>query len=76
MRIGGHQALQPCAHRFVVLFVLMHFHSLITKTTKIALLQYWENLLTPLDNMITRNTARFVSSKDPDYLTSVFQVRC
>lgn len=30
----------------------------------------------PLDNMITRDTARFVGSKDPDYLTSVFQVRC
>lgn len=37
--------------------------------------QYWENLLVPLDNMITRDTARFVGSKDPDYLTSVFQVR-
>jgi len=37
-------------------------------------IQYWENLLVPLDNMITRDTARFVSSKDPDYLTSVFQM--
>jgi len=37
--------------------------------------QYWENLLVPLDNMITRDTQRFVTSKDPDYLTSAYQVR-
>lgn len=36
--------------------------------------QYWENLLVPLDNIINRDTARFVGSKDPDYLTSVYQV--
>lgn len=37
-------------------------------------IDYWENLLVPLDNMISRDTAHFVSCKDPDYLASVYQM--
>jgi len=37
-------------------------------------IDYWENLLVPMDNMISRDTARFVGSRDPDYLASVYQM--
>ena len=37
-------------------------------------IDYWENILVPLDNMISRDTARFLGSQNPDYLASVFQV--
>ena len=38
-------------------------------------IDYWENLLVPLDNMISRGTERFLGSQNPDYLASVYQVR-
>lgn len=38
-------------------------------------IQYWDELLVPLDNMITRDTATFVNSKAPDYLASVYEAR-
>eukprot|EP00798_Chlamydomonas_sp_ICE-L_P030404 gene30404-35409_t len=37
-------------------------------------IDYWENILVPLDNMISRDTARFIGSKNPDYLASVYQM--
>jgi hypothetical protein len=33
-----------------------------------------DNILAPLDNMISRGTDRFLSCKDPDYLASAFQM--
>ncbi|KAG1660790.1 hypothetical protein FOA52_011331 [Chlamydomonas sp. UWO 241] len=37
-------------------------------------LDYWESILVPLDNLISRDTARFLGSKSPDYLLSVYQM--
>lgn len=38
-------------------------------------IDYWESILVPLDNMISRDTARFLTSKNPDYQLSVYQAR-
>ena len=35
-------------------------------------IDYWENILIPLDNMISRGTETFLTSRDPDYLASAF----
>ena len=37
-------------------------------------IDYWENLLPPLDNLISKDTTRFISSISPDYLASACQV--
>uniref|UniRef100_A0A7R9YU85 Importin N-terminal domain-containing protein n=1 Tax=Chlamydomonas euryale TaxID=1486919 RepID=A0A7R9YU85_9CHLO len=37
-------------------------------------IDYWESLLVPLDNMISRDTQRFLTCKNPDYLASVYKM--
>lgn len=37
-------------------------------------IDYWDNILPPLDNLISRDTATFLSSTNPNYQESVFQV--
>ena len=35
-------------------------------------IDYWENILIPLDNMISRGTEVFLTSREPDYLASAY----
>jgi len=35
---------------------------------------YWDNILPPLDNLISRDAATFLGSTNPNYQESVFQV--
>ena len=35
-------------------------------------IDYWENILIALDNMISRGTETFLTSRSPDYLASAF----
>lgn len=35
-------------------------------------MDYWEYLLAPLDNFISRGTEHFLTCKQPDYLASVY----
>jgi len=35
---------------------------------------YWENILIPLDNFISRGTDTFLNSTNPDYQQSVYQM--
>jgi hypothetical protein len=37
-------------------------------------IDYWDNILPPLDNLISRDTATFLGSSNPNYQESVFQV--
>lgn len=37
-------------------------------------IDYWENLIVPLDNFISRGTAHFLSSTNPNYQESVYQM--
>ncbi|GAX74708.1 hypothetical protein CEUSTIGMA_g2156.t1 [Chlamydomonas eustigma] len=37
-------------------------------------IDYWENVLVPLDNMISRDPETFLNSKNPDYMASVFEM--
>lgn len=37
-------------------------------------IDYWENILVPLDNYISRSTTVFLTSKTPDYQASLYQV--
>lgn len=37
-------------------------------------IDYWDNILPPLDNLISRDTATFLGSTNPNYQESVFQV--
>lgn len=39
-------------------------------------IDYWDNILPPLDNLISRDTATFLGSTNPNYQESVHQVRC
>jgi hypothetical protein len=38
-------------------------------------IDYFENILVPLDNYISKGTEVFLTSKDPDYLASANQAR-
>lgn len=38
-------------------------------------IDFWDNILPPLDNLISRDTATFLGSTNPNYQESVFQVR-
>lgn len=38
-------------------------------------IDYWDNILPPLDNLISRDTATFLGSTSPNFQESVFQVR-
>ena len=37
-------------------------------------IDYWDNILPPLDNLISRDTATFLSSTNPNYQESVYQM--
>lgn len=37
-------------------------------------IDYWDNILPPLDNLVSRDTATFLGSTNPNYQESVFQV--
>lgn len=38
-------------------------------------IDYWDNILPPLDNLISRDTATFLGSTAPNYQESLYQVR-